>query len=98
MVQPYITSSNGLARADPSRLINHEDRKLSDQVKRVEHPVKVKEKTNKVSIILYLSFTTAYEEITPFPLMQKLRSRFGYMLCNTESNLTHSYSEASFSR
>ena len=39
----------------------------------------------------------AYEEIhTPFPLMQKLQSRLGYLLCNPDSSLTHSYSEAHF--
>ncbi|MCJ1265268.1 hypothetical protein MMC22_005143 [Lobaria immixta] len=45
LIQPYITSANGRARADPSRLISQEDRKLSEQVKKVEDPLKLKEKT-----------------------------------------------------
>lgn len=48
MIQPYIASVNGLARAEPSRLINHADRKLSEQIKCVEDPLRIHEKNSKV--------------------------------------------------
>lgn len=97
MTQPYITSANGLARADPSRLISHGDRKLSEKVKRVEDPLKIKRKSMEVRNMLCFIITMAYEESTPFSLTQKLQSRYGYMLCNPESTFIHSYSEAFFS-
>lgn len=43
IVQPYITSTDGIARADPTRLVNDEDRQIT--ARRIEDPVKVKEKS-----------------------------------------------------
>ena len=48
MIQPYISTEDGVARVDPSRLLNEEDRRSANQVRRVEDPVKVKEKAKKV--------------------------------------------------
>ena len=48
MIQPLITSVNGLAQADLSRLISHDHRMRSDHVKKVEDPLKIKDKRTEV--------------------------------------------------
>lgn len=44
--QPYITSTNGIARADRTRLINDEDRQVT--ARRIEDPVEMKERIKRV--------------------------------------------------
>lgn len=46
VAQLYITSTDGIARADRTRLIDEHDRQIT--ARRVEDPVKVKEGTKKV--------------------------------------------------
>lgn len=46
IAQPYITSTDGIARADRTRLVNGKDRQVT--VRRVEDPAKVKERDKKV--------------------------------------------------
>lgn len=56
IAQPYIASINGVARADPCRLLSDKDRRLSNKVKTVEDPVKLKEKAAKVSRSILLDY------------------------------------------
>lgn len=46
MAPPYITSTDGIARADQTRLVNDRDQQIN--VRRVEEPVKMKERIKKV--------------------------------------------------
>lgn len=50
LAQPYITTKNGIAHADPSRLLSDKDRKLAGAIRRVEDPVEVKERAIKVRL------------------------------------------------
>lgn len=60
-MQPYITSTDGIARADPTRLVNDEDRQIT--ARRIEDPVKVKEKSKMVGDLACLPFPfSAYDE------------------------------------
>lgn len=66
--RPYITTKNGIAHADPSRLLSDHDRKLAGRVRRVEDPVQVKEKAIKVSssaLLHQILHPAAYEEDHP---------------------------------
>ena len=54
IAQPYITSTDGIARADRTRLINDKDRQIT--ARRVEDSAKVKERTEKVGHLACLSF------------------------------------------
>jgi len=66
--RPYISTKNGIAHADPSRLLSDRDRKLAGRVRRVEDPVQVKEKAIKVSSSALLRSNpdpVAYEENHP---------------------------------
>lgn len=68
MSRPYITTKNGIAHADPSRLLSDHDRKLAGRVRCVEDPVQVKEKAIKVSSSALLHSridSVAYEENYP---------------------------------
>ena len=46
MAQPYITSNDGIARADRTRLADKKDQRIFPR--RVEDPVKLKERIRKV--------------------------------------------------
>ncbi len=52
IAQPYVTSTDGIARADRNRLVNEKDRHIT--TRRVEDPIKVKEKIKKVGNLAYL--------------------------------------------
>ncbi|KAH0292088.1 Fcf2-domain-containing protein [Aureobasidium namibiae CBS 147.97] len=45
MVQPYVSSAGDVATVDRSRLLAEQDRKLSNQIRKVEDPVAIKKKT-----------------------------------------------------
>ncbi|KAL2037028.1 hypothetical protein N7G274_010313 [Stereocaulon virgatum] len=47
IAQPYIVSTNGVARADPKRLVGRQDRRLSNTVRRVDDPFKMMERIKK---------------------------------------------------
>jgi len=55
--KPYITTSNGVARADRRRLLDEQDRQLSNKVKRVEDPVLVKQEKLEVGNVVCSSFS-----------------------------------------
>ncbi|KAG9660425.1 rRNA-processing protein FCF2, partial [Aureobasidium melanogenum] len=44
MVQPYVSNAGDVATVDRSRLLAEQDRKLSNQIRKVEDPVAVKKK------------------------------------------------------
>ncbi|THW32235.1 rRNA-processing protein FCF2 [Aureobasidium pullulans] len=44
MVQPYVSDAGDVATVDRSRLLGEQDRKLSNQIRKVEDPVAVKKK------------------------------------------------------
>lgn len=46
IAQPYIISTDGIARADRTRLVDTKDRQIT--ARRVEDSVKVQERINKV--------------------------------------------------
>ncbi|KAI5197823.1 rRNA-processing protein FCF2 [Aureobasidium subglaciale] len=45
MVQPYVSNAGDIATVDRSRLLAEQDRKLSNQIRKVEDPVAIKKKT-----------------------------------------------------
>ncbi|KAI4745948.1 rRNA-processing protein FCF2 [Aureobasidium sp. EXF-12298] len=45
MVQPYVSNAGDVATVDRSRLLSEQDRKLSNQIRKVEDPVAFKKKT-----------------------------------------------------
>ncbi|KAI9844090.1 MAG: hypothetical protein M1837_005804 [Sclerophora amabilis] len=45
--QPYVRSTDDIARVNSSRILNKEERQLANQPRRVEDPVKVKEQTQQ---------------------------------------------------
>ena len=51
---PYITSTDGIARADQTRLVHDRDRQIT--LRRVEEAAKVKERLKKVGILACLLF------------------------------------------
>ena len=55
MAQQYVTSSNGVARADPRRLLDDEQRKLANNIRQVKDPVTMKEQTMKVRSVQSVS-------------------------------------------
>jgi hypothetical protein len=66
MVQPYVSNAGDVATVDRSRLLSEQDRKLSNQIRKVEDPVAFKKKTLEVrSDISFLSHSLAYEENYP---------------------------------
>lgn len=69
MVQPYVSDAGDVATVDRSRLLGEQDRKLSNQIRKVEDPVAVKKKMLEVccrSLTFSPSFTHfAYEENYP---------------------------------
>ena len=48
MVQPYVSDAGDVATVDRSRLLGEQDRKLSNQIRKVEDPVAVKKKMLEV--------------------------------------------------
>lgn len=77
MAKPYVAANRGVARADATRLLSSNDRRLSEQSRRVEDPMEVKDKIAKVLAHTLYRLTTVYEENIPICLKQKFRSRFG---------------------
>ena len=66
MVQPYVSNAGDVATVDRSRLLSEQDRKLSNQIRKVEDPVAFKKKTLEVrSDIPLLLHSLAYEENYP---------------------------------
>ena len=66
MVQPYVSNGGDVATVDRSRLLAEQDRKLSNQIRKVEDPVAIKKKTLEVCLQSFLTFTSlAYEENYP---------------------------------
>lgn len=54
MVQPYVSNSGDVATVDRSRLLAEQDRKLSNQIRKVEDPVAVKKKMLEVCLQPFL--------------------------------------------
>jgi hypothetical protein len=57
MIQPYVSNAGDVATVDRSRLLSDHDRKLSNQIRKVDDPVAVKKKTIEVCLKFFLSFT-----------------------------------------
>ena len=55
IAEPCITSTDGIARANRTRLVNEKDRQLT--ARRVEDHVKVEERINKVGNFTGLPFS-----------------------------------------
>ena len=85
ITQPYISTIDGIARTDSSRLLSSQDRGLSNNARRVEDPVKRKERLVNVSCdhATFL-FPCLWWDYFLLPLTQRIRSRFGYTLCIAE--------------
>ncbi|KAF2490559.1 rRNA-processing protein FCF2 [Lophium mytilinum] len=47
IVQPYIQTVDGVARVDPSRLVNDDDRSKANAVRKVEDPLKIKKRKDE---------------------------------------------------
>lgn len=54
IARPYITSTDGIARADRTRLVDERDRQIT--ARRVDDPFKVKERVQKVGNLARLPF------------------------------------------
>ena len=68
MVQPYVSNAGDVATVDRSRLLAEQDRKLSNQIRKVEDPVAVKKKMLEVCLYSFISLHSlplAYEENYP---------------------------------
>lgn len=57
MVQPYVSNAGDVATVDRSRLLAEQDRKLSNQIRKVEDPVAIKKKTIEVRSKLFFPFS-----------------------------------------
>ena len=83
IAQPYITSTDGIARADRTRLVDDKDRQIT--ARRIEKSVSMKEKINKVGDLRVFHVPPMTKNIIPISLTQKHRSRLGYTLCTPDS-------------
>jgi hypothetical protein len=82
MVQPYVSNAGDVATVDRSRLLSEQDRKLSNQIRKVEDPVAFKKKTLEVrSDISFLSHPLAYEENYPNFLLTRNQGTVLVPLC-----------------
>jgi hypothetical protein len=57
MIQPYVSNAGDVATVDRSRLLSEADRKLSNQIRKVDDPVAVKKKTIEVCFEPFFSLT-----------------------------------------
>ena len=53
IAQPYVSTTVGIARVDRCRLLSEEDRRASNQIRRVEDPIKIKESAKKVGRFIF---------------------------------------------
>lgn len=87
MVQPYVSNKGDVAKVDSSRLLAQQDRKLSNQIRKVEDPVAVKKQMLEVRtlITLHPPFTPlAYEENYPNFFLTRSRGTVLVPFCTTE--------------
>ena len=83
-------------RANPCRLLDNRLRQLSGQIRKVEDPVVIKQKSAKVRLTASLLYVlSAYEENIPiFHLEVDFSASSWVPLYHSESITIHSYSEA----
>lgn len=70
IAKPYVSSKGDIAHLDSSRLLQEKDRRLSNQARKVEDPVVLREKSAKVRNFL-LTLPIAYEEDIPNFLLEQ---------------------------
>lgn len=71
IAKSYISSKGEVAHLDSSRLLQEKDRKLSNQVRKVDDPVVLRQKTAKVRISSPTFRSLAYEEDIPNFLLER---------------------------
>lgn len=83
MVQPYVSNAGDVAVVDRSRLLAEQDRKLSNQIRKVEDPVAVKKKMLEVcsETFLLLHSFLAYEENYPNFFLTRNQGTVLVLLC-----------------
>lgn len=89
IAQPYITSVDGVARADPRRLLSERYRGLANTPRRVEDPVVVKSRVAKVcyaQLLLPMNFPMMI--LYPISLDAETLVPSWVPLCILESSLT----------
>ena len=95
MPRPYVALTKGIAQADAFRLVSPQHQQLAKQMRRVEDPLQIKRKAQKVRTVLNVSFSVlAYEGKSHLSLTKESRSRAGYRSVIMRASFEHSYSEA----
>lgn len=64
IARSYVSHKDGVAQLDPSRRLNEKDRKLSNQIRKVEDPVVVSKRKDEVRMRIFF-YVYAYEEDNP---------------------------------
>lgn len=94
LARPCVSTKGDVARVENSVALQEKDRKLSNQIRKVEDPVAVRNRQAEVSAVQTPTPCMPMRKTFPNFLLSRVRAPSWLPFCTCESFIIHSYSEA----